>query len=161
MKSVTPRLAWSEVKFQLLTGCSWRVILCPLVVLIILAGLLRCCQCGAQEVLFCTSKSGVSTQHPRVIDGNEQSCRGANLQQRRCCRSPGGCLVCRGQWTWSADPCHSSLVTVLKGGELEEWEPRFTWHAFRYVEISGFKMAPQAPLQLFLPQALCWKTSRK
>ncbi len=26
---------------------------------------------------------------------------------------------------------------ILKGGGVEEWEPRFTWHAFRYVEISG------------------------
>jgi len=26
---------------------------------------------------------------------------------------------------------------VLKGGGFEEWEPRFTWHSFRYVEISG------------------------
>ncbi len=26
---------------------------------------------------------------------------------------------------------------ILKGGGMEEWEPRFTWHSFRYVEISG------------------------
>ncbi|RLD76694.1 MAG: hypothetical protein DRJ10_13180, partial [Bacteroidetes bacterium] len=26
---------------------------------------------------------------------------------------------------------------ILKGEGIEEWEPRFTWHAFRYVEISG------------------------
>jgi len=26
---------------------------------------------------------------------------------------------------------------ILKGEGLEEWEPRFSWHSFRYVEISG------------------------
>ncbi|VAX28562.1 alpha-L-rhamnosidase, partial [hydrothermal vent metagenome] len=26
---------------------------------------------------------------------------------------------------------------ILKGEGVEEWEPRFTWHAFRYVEVSG------------------------
>ncbi|WDF69081.1 family 78 glycoside hydrolase catalytic domain [Sphingobacterium oryzagri] len=27
---------------------------------------------------------------------------------------------------------------ILKGGEEEEWEPRFTYHGFRYVEVDGF-----------------------
>ncbi|MCG6189323.1 family 78 glycoside hydrolase catalytic domain [Maribellus maritimus] len=27
---------------------------------------------------------------------------------------------------------------ILKGEGTEIWEPRFTWHAFRYVEVSGF-----------------------
>ncbi len=26
---------------------------------------------------------------------------------------------------------------ILKGEGLEEWEPRFTWHSFRYVEVTG------------------------
>jgi alpha-L-rhamnosidase len=26
---------------------------------------------------------------------------------------------------------------ILKGEEIEEWEPRFTWHAFRYVEVNS------------------------
>lgn len=26
---------------------------------------------------------------------------------------------------------------ILKGEGLEEWEPRFTWHSFRYVEVIG------------------------
>ncbi len=26
---------------------------------------------------------------------------------------------------------------ILKGEGVEEWEPRFTWHAFRYVEVTG------------------------
>lgn len=27
---------------------------------------------------------------------------------------------------------------ILKGGEEEEWEPRFTYHGFRYVEVDGY-----------------------
>lgn len=27
---------------------------------------------------------------------------------------------------------------ILKGGEQEEWEPRFTYHGFRYVEVVGY-----------------------
>ena len=30
---------------------------------------------------------------------------------------------------------------VLKGEGIEIWEPRFTWHAFRYVEVSGSPVA--------------------
>ncbi len=26
---------------------------------------------------------------------------------------------------------------ILKGGGIETWEPRFTWHAFRYVDVIG------------------------
>ncbi len=26
---------------------------------------------------------------------------------------------------------------IFKGEGMEEWEPRFTWHAFRYVEVTG------------------------
>lgn len=29
-------------------------------------------------------------------------------------------------------------VYVLKGGSEEEWEPRFTYHGFRYVEVEGY-----------------------
>ena len=28
-------------------------------------------------------------------------------------------------------------VYIFKGEGVEKWEPRFTWHAFRYVEVSG------------------------
>jgi alpha-L-rhamnosidase len=31
---------------------------------------------------------------------------------------------------------------VCKGGDIEEWQPRFTFHGFRYVEISGLTAAP-------------------
>ncbi|WP_176954286.1 alpha-L-rhamnosidase [Niabella drilacis] len=31
---------------------------------------------------------------------------------------------------------------VLKGGDVESWEPRFTYHGFRYVEISGLSSKP-------------------
>ncbi len=30
---------------------------------------------------------------------------------------------------------------IMKGDEIEEWQPRFTWHSFRYVEISGLSSA--------------------
>ncbi|MDP4184008.1 MAG: family 78 glycoside hydrolase catalytic domain [Bacteroidota bacterium] len=31
---------------------------------------------------------------------------------------------------------------VLKGKEMEEWEPRFTYHGFRYVEVEGLTQKP-------------------
>ncbi len=31
---------------------------------------------------------------------------------------------------------------TLKGSGLEQWEPRFTYHGFRYVEVSGFPGKP-------------------
>ena len=33
---------------------------------------------------------------------------------------------------------------VCKGGGVEEWQPRFTLHKFRYVELTGLKAAPGA-----------------
>lgn len=32
---------------------------------------------------------------------------------------------------------------ILKGNELETWEPRFTYHGFRYVEVKGLKSEPE------------------
>ena len=32
---------------------------------------------------------------------------------------------------------------VLKGDGLEEWEPRFTYHGFRYVEVEGWPGTPE------------------
>jgi alpha-L-rhamnosidase len=32
---------------------------------------------------------------------------------------------------------------VCKGGGVEEWEPRFTYHGFRYVQISGLSKKPE------------------
>jgi alpha-L-rhamnosidase len=31
---------------------------------------------------------------------------------------------------------------ILKGGEREEWEPRFTYHGFRYVQVEGYPGQP-------------------
>ena len=28
---------------------------------------------------------------------------------------------------------------VLKGGGCETWEPQFTYHGFRYVEVTGYR----------------------
>ncbi|MBN1409230.1 MAG: family 78 glycoside hydrolase catalytic domain [Spirochaetales bacterium] len=33
---------------------------------------------------------------------------------------------------------------IMKGGGTEVWEPRFTYHGFRYVEVTGFPAAPTA-----------------
>ena len=43
------------------------------------------------------------------------------------------------------DNIRSALVTdkyTLKGGETESWEPAFTYHGFRFVEITGFPGKP-------------------
>jgi alpha-L-rhamnosidase len=32
---------------------------------------------------------------------------------------------------------------ILKGGEEEQWEPSFTYHGFRYIQIEGFPYRPQ------------------
>ncbi|MCF7817027.1 MAG: family 78 glycoside hydrolase catalytic domain, partial [Kiritimatiellales bacterium] len=34
-------------------------------------------------------------------------------------------------------------IYVCKGGGVEEWEPRFTYHGFRYVQIDGLGQKPQ------------------
>ncbi|HEY5510923.1 MAG TPA: family 78 glycoside hydrolase catalytic domain [Prolixibacteraceae bacterium] len=39
---------------------------------------------------------------------------------------------------------HQVDTYILKGGENESYEPRFTWHAFRQIEISGLKYSPEA-----------------
>ncbi len=36
------------------------------------------------------------------------------------------------------------LKYVCKGSELETWEPKFSYHGFRYVEITGISSAPDA-----------------
>ena len=33
-------------------------------------------------------------------------------------------------------------VYTLKGGPTEVWEPRFTYHGFRYVEVTGYPGTP-------------------
>jgi alpha-L-rhamnosidase len=33
-------------------------------------------------------------------------------------------------------------IYICKGGGVEEWEPRFTYHGFRYVQISGLSKKP-------------------
>ncbi len=32
---------------------------------------------------------------------------------------------------------------ILKGAQAEVWEPRFTYHGFRYVEVTGFPGKPE------------------
>lgn len=33
-------------------------------------------------------------------------------------------------------------IYICKGGGVEEWEPRFTYHGFRYVKVEGFSAEP-------------------
>ena len=33
-------------------------------------------------------------------------------------------------------------IYICKGGDVEEWEPRFTYHGFRYVQINGLSAKP-------------------
>ncbi|HSZ56624.1 MAG TPA: family 78 glycoside hydrolase catalytic domain [Tepidisphaeraceae bacterium] len=33
---------------------------------------------------------------------------------------------------------------ICRGGGVEEWEPRFTFHGFQYIEVAGLKSAPTA-----------------
>ena len=44
-------------------------------------------------------------------------------------------------WTISASAKVTDLYT-LKGQGREMWEPRFTYHGFRYVEVTGFPGQP-------------------
>jgi alpha-L-rhamnosidase len=37
---------------------------------------------------------------------------------------------------------------VLQGGGAETWEPRFTWHAFRHVEVTGAAEAPDLDVRV-------------
>jgi alpha-L-rhamnosidase len=39
-------------------------------------------------------------------------------------------------------PARQTDTYILKGGGPEEWEPRFTLHGFRYVEVWGFRETP-------------------
>ena len=39
---------------------------------------------------------------------------------------------------------HQIDTYILKGGGQEIYEPRFTWHAFRQIEVSGLKYQPSA-----------------
>ncbi len=36
----------------------------------------------------------------------------------------------------------ATLTYILKGGGAEVWEPRFTYHGFRYIEITGYPGKP-------------------
>ena len=42
-----------------------------------------------------------------------------------------------GKDVWYGEDFGQTDTYILKGGESERWEPRFTWHAFRYVEVES------------------------
>ena len=41
-------------------------------------------------------------------------------------------------YTRTLRSAQSTDTYILAGGEVEEWEPRFTFHGFRYVEVTGW-----------------------
>ncbi len=45
-------------------------------------------------------------------------------------------------YTANLRTARSTDYYTLKGGEEEVWEPRFTFHGFRYVELLGFPGIP-------------------
>ena len=56
-----------------------------------------------------------------------------------------GSLDNRSNWYDKGHYTHIARQTdsyILKGSGLEEWEPRFTLHGFRYVEVRGFPGIP-------------------
>lgn len=59
---------------------------------------------------------------------------GEELQNGRIIRELGGL-------TWSG--WFQEDRYVLKGSGVEEWEPRFTYHGFRYVEVEGWPGTPE------------------
>jgi alpha-L-rhamnosidase len=59
-------------------------------------------------------------------------------------RGPRGAVVTM-RFIEELGPDYGQLDTyVLKGGEPEDYEPRFTWHGFREVEVCGLPEAPSA-----------------
>ena len=46
-----------------------------------------------------------------------------------------------GKSGWRGDDFGQTDTYILKGGGAEVWEPRFTWHAFRYIEVTSQEVA--------------------
>jgi len=42
---------------------------------------------------------------------------------------------------WIGSDFGQTDTYILKGGEPEIWEPRFTWHAFRYIEVISYNIS--------------------
>lgn len=55
-----------------------------------------------------------------------------------------GTAVFAGSTGGGANGMSQSLKYICKGQGVETWEPRFTYHGFRYVEISGMTTTPSA-----------------
>lgn len=43
---------------------------------------------------------------------------------------------------FAPDTAYQSDTYIVKGDGIEEWQPRFTFHGFRYVEVTGFPGTP-------------------
>lgn len=42
-------------------------------------------------------------------------------------------------YTANLRTAHSADTYILKGNSMEEWQPTFTYHGFRFVELTGFR----------------------
>ena len=47
-----------------------------------------------------------------------------------------------GIYTTNLRTARATDTYICKGGDVETWEPRFTFHGFQYIEVSGLKKAP-------------------
>jgi len=56
--------------------------------------------------------------------------------------APGGQQLDFGTTGCFATGVEQTEIYVCKGGGLETWSPRFTYHGFRYVEVAGLKTKP-------------------
>ena len=45
-------------------------------------------------------------------------------------------------YTANLRTAHSADTYILKGNSMEEWQPTFTYHGFRFVELTGFREKP-------------------
>jgi len=52
-------------------------------------------------------------------------------------QGPAGSVIHMSFQEDNGNPYQQADTYILKGGGLETWEPRFTWHAFRYVEVES------------------------
>jgi alpha-L-rhamnosidase len=55
---------------------------------------------------------------------------------------PGGKAIDTASTGVFATGCEQTDLYICKGGGVETWEPRFTYHGFRYVQISGLSKKP-------------------
>ena len=87
----------------------------------------------AQDTVFDMGQNMVGTVHLRV-----QGPRGATVRLRFAERlNPDGSV-----YTANLRDADATDIYTLRGEGVEEWTPAFTFHGFRYVQVSGYPGAP-------------------